>query len=302
MYDIVIIGGGVSGLSAAMYAGRFKMKTLVLGELVGGTIVNTSHVENYPGFKSISGMDLAKKIEEHARDYEIEIKEVKVTKVEKSGANFKVYSGKKVFETRTVLFAMGTYVRKLGVTGEKEFDGKGVHYCALCDGPIYTGKRIGVVGGSDSAAIEALILSEYASKVFIIYRKEQIRAEPANLERVIKNKKIEIINNTNVTEIKGDKFFNSVTLDKAYKGSKNLDLDSIFIEIGRIPISELAKDLGVKLNKKGEILINKQAETNIKGVYAAGDVTDSMFKQAIVGAAEGISGVFSAYNYVSAKK
>jgi len=689
VYDIVIVGGGVAGLAAGMYAGRFNMKTLVLGELLGGTITLTSHVENYPGFKSISGIDLAKRIEEHAREYNIEIVQKKATNVKKSGKHFIVQTNEKKYQAKTVLFAMGTRVRKLGVPGEKEFDGKGAHYCALClhpdeelvvngsikkikdvtpltkvlthdgthkdvqgfmksdykgklvkvrtrffnepvlltpnhpvlrtktikhknthkgftknewieagnlvggdcviypiikevkdvksirisdhievkktsngkimpfipthtsneindnititedfmrlvgyyiaegsatkevkfhfnkneteyiedvtsnlkrtfklkpdayfdknicsisiyskvlrdlfkhlfgnyaynkhlpswamtlpldkqkelikglwrgdgcmrekdftyvtssrglayqlrdlllrqgiisslqrrdkrglnrkqnkiegriigfnfdkyeltvggqflqkmssllgvkhpkikhrkhsckhawikdgtailpvrniekidyegkvlnvgveknntyvaknfivhncDGPVYSGKTIGVVGGSDSAAIESLILAEYAKKVFIIYRKEKIRAEPVNYKRVMASKRIEIINNTNVLGIKGDKFVNRVVLDKPYKGKKELPLDAVFIGIGRIPLSGLAKGLDVKLNKKGEIIINKGGETNLPGVYAAGDITDAGFKQAIVGVAEAISGVFSAYNHI----
>jgi thioredoxin reductase (NADPH) len=297
IYDIIIIGGGCSGLAAGMYAGRFKMKTIVLAETLGGTIINTDHVENYPGFKTISGMDLAKRIEDHAREYKIDIITKKVSKVEKSKSGFTVTADKK-YEGKTILFANGTKVRRLGIPGENEFDKKGVHYCALCDGPVYQNKVIGVVGGSDSASIESLILSEFAKKVYIIYRKEKIRAEPINYERVMQNKKIEIINNTNVLEVKGDKFVNGAVLDKPYKGKKLLPMDALFVEIGRIPLSDLAKSLGVKINQKGEIIINKASETNIPGAYAAGDVTDAIFKQVALGTAEAIAGVYSAYNYI----
>jgi len=300
MYDLVIIGGGVAGLGAALYAGRFQMKTALIAENLGGTIVLTNDISNYPGFRQITGMDLANKMEEHVKDYDVKIVESKATKIEKCKEGcFKVFTGKEHYHTKTIIFATGTEWRKLNVPGEKEFTGKGVHYCALCDGAFYKGKTIAVVGGSDSAAKEALLLTEYGKKVYIIYRKEKIRAEPINLERVNKNKKIEIINNTNIMEIKGDKFVKSVVLDKAYKGSKELKLDALFVEIGHLPLSGLAKDIGVKLNDKKEIIIGREGKTNVKGIFAAGDVVDSRFKQAITGVAEGVQAAYSAYYYIS---
>ena len=299
MYDLIVVGGGIVGFAAAVYAGRFHMKTLVIGESLGGTIILTDTVENYPGFDKISGQDLFDKVKAHAEKYEIVSREEKVEKIEKSGKSFKVHTLNKAYETKTILIATGTEWRKLGVPGEKEFTGNGVHYCALCDGFIYNDKVVGVVGGSDSAAKEALLLSEYAKKVYIIYRKEKIRAEPINAKRVDENPKIEIINNTNVTEIKGDKVVGKVILDNEYKDSKELSLDGLFIEIGHIPISQLAKDIDVKINEKREIVINRNGETNIPGVYAAGDVADHGFKQAITGVSEGVSAVYSAYQKLS---
>ena len=190
-------------------------------------------------------------------------------------------------------------MRKLGVPGEDEFANRGVHYCALCDGALYKNKVIGVVGGSDSAATEALLLSEYAEKVFIIYRKEKIRAEPVTAQRVERNKKIEIINNTNVTEMKGDKFLHSVILDKPYKGSNELKLDALFIQVGQIPLSDLAVAAGVKINQKKEIIINRDSETNIAGIFACGDVVDGKFKQAITGVAQAVTAAHSAYEYIA---
>ena len=300
MHDLVIIGGGVAGLGAAIYAGRFQMKTAVIAENLGGTIVLTDDIANYPGFRQITGMKLADKLKEHVKDYDVKIIEAKATKIEKCKEGcFKVFTGKEHYHTKTIIFATGTEWRKLNVPGEKEFTGKGVHYCALCDGAFYKNKVIAVVGGSDSAAKEALLLTEYGKKVYIIYRKEKIRAEPINLERVNKNKKIEIINNTNVMEIKGDKFVKSVVFDKAYKGSKEFKLDALFVEIGHLPLSGFAKDIGVKLNDKSEIIIDREGKTNIKGIFAAGDVVDSRFKQAITGVAEGVQAAYSAYYYVN---
>lgn len=309
-YDFVIIGGGGSGLAAAMYAARLKLKSLVLGashgtELpVGGVITTTNIVENYPGFTKISGPGLAKKIWEHAKSYDlVTIKEELVEKIKKSGKGFEIKTKKGKYFGKTILFATGTKWRELDVKGAKEFKNKGVHYCALCDGPLFKNKIVAVVGGSDVAAKAALLLAEYAKKVYMIYRGENIHPEPINLERVKKNKKIEIINNTNIREVMGDKLVNKIILDKPYKKSNELKLDGVFVAIGHIVLSDLAKKLGVKTNKNGEIKINHMtSETNILGAFAAGDVTDKQFKQLITGVADGCTAAHSAYEYLQGKK
>ena len=305
-YDFIVLGGGGTGLAAAMYSARLGLKTLVLGtshgtELpIGGVITTTNIVENYPGFSKISGYELAKKIKEHAENYDlVTMKEEKATEIKKSKNYFIVKTNKDSYKTKTVLFATGTRWRKLEVPGSEEFQNKGVHYCALCDGILYKDKIVAVVGGSDSAIKDALLLSGYAKKVYIIYRGEEIRPEPINLEKVKKNKKIEIINKTNIKEIKGDKLVTSVILDKSYKENKELKLNGVFIAIGHIIISELAESLKVELNEKKEIKINHMnSETNIKGVFAAGDVTDKPFKQLIIGVADGCTAAHSAYEYI----
>lgn len=300
LYDLIIIGSGVSGLAAGMYAGRFNLKTIIIGNLRGGVITTTNIVENYPGFKRLSGIELAKEIEDHTREYKIEIVDAKIKKIERCKTkSFLVYADNKVYEGKTILFATGTIYKGLNVPGEAEFSSRGVHYCMSCDGIIYKGKTIGVVGGGDSAVKEALLGAEYGKKVYIIYRGEKVRPEPINYERMKKNKKIEVINNTNIVEIKGDKFVKSVIFDKPYKGKKEFKLDAVFIEIGHIPLSDLAKPLGVKLNEKREIIIDKESKTNVPGVFAAGDVTDSTWKQAITGVSEGCIAAYQAYVYVS---
>ncbi len=303
-YDLIIIGAGVSGLAGAMYAGRMNMKTMIIGDVpVGGVITLTDTVENYPGFKKLTGMELAEKIKEHALEYQITLEEDRVVKVEKLSNGFTVSTDtKKVFHAKTVIFATGTKHRELGIPGEKEFANRGVHTCALCDGAIYKGKVVAVIGGSDSAAKEALLLTQWAKKVFIIYRGEKIRAEPINgkrIEQKIKEGKIEIITATNLKEIKGEKMVKSVILNKPYKGKNEFVIDGIFVEIGAIPLSDLAKSLGVQTNEKEEIIIDKNAKTNIPGVFAAGDVCDTRFKQAIIGVAEAVLAVYSAYLYLN---
>ena len=307
LYDFIIIGGGGTGLAAAMYSARMGMKTLLLGfthgtELpVGGVITTTNVVENYPGFIRLTGQELAKKLEEHARSYElVEIKNEKALDVLKTKDGFSVKTNKGEHFGKTILFATGTKWRKLEVPGSDEFENKGVSYCALCDGPLFKNKTIAVVGGSDSAAKDALLLAEHAKKVYIIYRGNEIHPEPINLERIKKNKKIEVVNNTNVVEIKGKEFMESVVLDKPHKGKKELELEGIFIAIGHIALSDLAKKIGVKTDSHGEIIIDhKTSETNIKGVFAAGDVTDKPFKQLITGVADGCTAAYSAYEHIN---
>lgn len=309
-YDVIIVGAGGSGLAAGMYGARLNLKVLILGtthgsELpIGGVITTTASVENYPGFKSISGFELAKKLEEHARDYEeVEIKSEKVDSIKKKGKEFLVKTKKGEYLGRSLIFATGTKWRTLDVPGAKEYHGRGVGYCALCDGPLYKGKVLGIVGGSDSAIIDALILAQHAKKVYIIYRGEQVRAEPTNMEKIEVAENIEIINNANVVEILGDSNkVNKVKLDRDYSGSKELVLDGLFIAIGHVALSDLAKELGVELNKKGEIIIDhKNCETNIPGIFSAGDVTDKAFKQLITGVADGCTAAHSAYEYLQKK-
>lgn len=305
-YDTIIVGAGVVGFAAGMYAGRLGLKTLIIGELRGGTITLTNVVENYPGFVSLSGPKLAELVEAHARDYDIDVLNGRVEKIiiheENKKMHFSVFSSGKTFKAKTIIFATGTRVRKLGVRGEKELENKGVSYCALCDAPLFKNKTVGVVGGSDSAVKEALLLTEYAKKVYIIYRGERIHPEPINMNRVekkIKIGKIEIINNKNIVEIRGNKFVEAVVMDKSHNGKKELKLDGLFVAIGHIPLSDLAISIGVGVNEKGEIIINRNAETNVKGVYAAGDVVDTEFKQAITGVAEGVAAVYHAYEYIN---
>lgn len=309
-YDFLIVGAGGTGMAAGMYAARLGLKTLVLGHSygadlpVGGVITTTHVVENYPGFISLTGPELAKKIEDHTRTYNlVEIKEEEIKNIKKHKKCFVVKTNKGKYQAKAILFATGTKWKTLDVPGTKEFENKGISYCALCDGPLFRKKVVAVVGGSDSATKDALLLTEHAKKVYIIYRGKEIHPEPINMERVKKNKKIEVINNTNVKEIKGDKMIKSVVFDQPYKGSKEFKLGGLFIAIGHIALSDLAKSLKVKLDKAGEIKIDHMtSETNVPGVFAAGDVTDKQFKQLITGVADGCTAAYSAYEYITKNK
>lgn len=302
VWDLVIVGYGVAGLAAAMYAGRLNMKVALVGELPGGLITWTDLVENYPGFKRLTGMELMEKLREHAQDYKVPLETGRIEKIDSKNGLFWLKGTDRDFVSKSVLIATGTQVKEMTCPGAKEFKNKGVQFCALCDGALFAGKDVAVVGGSDSAAKEALVLATFARKVFIIYRGTQIRAEPPNLERLKKLKNVEILFETEIASIHGKQTVEKIILTKPYKGSKELFVGGIFTAIGHLPLSELVKPLGVKTNEHGEIVINRNAETNVPGIFAAGDVVDTRFKQAIVGVGEAVSAVYSAFLYLSEKQ
>jgi thioredoxin reductase (NADPH) len=310
-YDFIIIGAGVAGLAGGMYGARLGMKTLVLGKNfgsempIGGVITTTNVVENYPGFIKLTGQELADKMKEHAESYDlVKIKKEKAVDVRKTKSGFKVKTEKSEYLGKAVLFATGTKWKKLpeNIRGGRDFENRGVAYCALCDAPLFKDKVVAVIGGSDTAAKDALVLAEHAKKVYIIYRKKEIRAEPINKKRVENNKKIEVINNTNITEIRGKNFVESVVLDKEFNGNKDLAVQGVFVAIGHEILSGLAEKMGVKLNKKKEIIIDhKTSKTNIPGIFAAGDVGDKEFKQAITGVGEACTAAYYASEYIHSK-
>ena len=298
IYDLIIIGSGTSGMAAAIYAGRFGMKTLVIGELPGGTITLTHLVENYPGYKRLSGLELAEHFQDHVKDIGVETKMGKITDIKHDNETdpfVLTTATNETFQAKTILLATGTEHRKLGVPGEEELANKGVSYCATCDGPMFKDKVMAIVGGSDSAVKESLLLAEYGTKVYIVYRGEAVRAEPINKKRMEDAPNIEVINNTNITEIIGEERVEKVKFDTG----NELECQAVFIEIGRTARTDLAKPLGVTMNEKNEVIINKKSETNVPGFFAAGDCTDTDWKQAIIGVAEGCMAAYSAYQFVS---
>lgn len=298
VYDLIILGLGPAGIGCAIYAARFDLDLLLIGSEYGGLITNTHIVENYPGITSVSGPELMEMFRNHINSLDIPYITDEIQEIQKDNGIFVLKSFFQTFKAKTLLIATGSERRKLNIPGEEQFSGNGVSYCATCDGPFFKDKRVAVIGGSDSAAKEALFLAKHASKVFIIYRRDEIRAEPINKQRVLENANIELIYNTNIIEIKGDERVNSVVFDSG----KEFEVKGVFIEIGSIPNSELAKKIDVKTNKKGEIIINRKSETNISGVYAAGDVADAPFKQAITGVAEGVVASYAVFDYLKNTK
>ena len=301
-YDFAIIGTGAAGLSAALYGGRYQMKVIAFGDDFGGYTAIAGTIENYPGNKSVDGFELMQIMKTQALESGAEIHDEKIVSVEKKDAYFllKTESGKTITAS-AVLLATGSKRRQLGLPNENELTSKGVHYCATCDAPMYGGKTIAVVGGGDGAVKGAHLAAEYAKKIYLIVRGPVLRAEPINSEELLKlGDQVEIIYNNNVTEIIGKQFLEKITLAQPYKGSTELVIDGLFVEIGANPRTELVKPLGVELDPYGHIKTNAKMETNVSGVYAAGDIADlfGTFKQDITAAAMGAVSASSAYEFV----
>ena len=293
-YDLIVLGGGPTAIGCAIYAARFAMDVLIVGKTFGGLIATTHIVENYPAITSISGQGLMDMFRDHMNSLKIPYITDEIRAIEKIEDHFELHSFFQKFKAYSICLATGSDRKKLGIPGEEEFAGRGVSYCATCDGPFYKDKIVAVIGGSDSATKEALFLAQSAKRVYIIYRGEEIRAEPINKRRVLNNPKIELIYKTNIVEIKGEGTVKSVIFDNG----KEFEIDGVFIEIGSLPNSDLAERIGVETNKKGEVKINRKSETNIPGIFAAGDVADAPFKQAITGVSEGVIAAYSAFDYV----
>jgi len=302
IYDLVIIGTGPAGLTASIYASRYHLSHVVLGSKEGGSLSLAAEVENYPGFKKIAGLDLANKMMEQAKAFGAEILAKETTGIEKKDGVFKIqFDGDKFLQAKAIIIATGTERRKLNIPGEAEYLGKGVSYCTTCDGNFFKEKVVAMVGGSNAAALGAYHLSNVASKIYLIYRKKPLRAEPFWQERIEKESNIEIIYETNVLEILGDD--NKVTgikLDKPYKNNQELTLDGVFVEIGGVPGTQLATPLGVDLDEGGFIKVASDMKTNIEGVFAAGDVANATgeFHQIVTATAEGALAANSAYRYL----
>lgn len=286
MYDVIIIGSGPAGFSAGIYAARFGLNAIVIGETLGGTANNAHLIENYPGFKSINGMDLMEKFAEHVKSVNVDIKNSGVVNIDKVKGHFVATTKEnEKFEGKNLILAMGTVRRKLNIPGEDEFLGKGVSYCATCDGPFFRDKTVSVVGGSDGACNTAIQLAQYCEKVYVFYRKEKLRAEPFWVKKIQENKKIEVVHNVNVKEIIGEKFVEAVKLDNG----KKIKVDGVFIEIGGVPQISITKNMGVKTDKSDTIIVDSEQRTNVKGIYAAGDITtgSNKWSQVITASAEG---------------
>ncbi|MBI2459746.1 MAG: FAD-dependent oxidoreductase [Parcubacteria group bacterium] len=298
-YDLIIIGSGAAGLGAAIYSGRYRLRTLIIGQDFGGEAAKAGAIENYPGFKSIDGYELMNLMKQQAASLKIELLEAEVTKIVRQEHCFMVAAGKKIYQAITIILAVGAKHRRLNLPNEKELTGKGVHYCVTCDGPVYTGKTIAMVGGGDTAVKGAVMAADYAKKIFLIVREKKLRAEPVNLERLKKlGNKLEIIQETEIKEIVGRDKLEKIILSRPYQESAELKIDGLFVEIGSIPNVGLAKALGAILDEQGYIKVDNLMRTNLDGVFAAGDAVNHFgpFKQAITSAAMGAVAATSAYN------
>ena len=300
-WDLIIIGAGAAGLAAGIYGARSGLKTLILEEkMVGGTTADAPIIENYPGFESIRGTELAKKMAAHCRKTGVTIREFeKVVSLDLKGEKKTVKTSRATYEAKAIIIASGSHYRELGVPGEKEFRGRGVSYCGICDGPLFKGKRVLVIGGGNSAVITALYIAELASEVKIAHRREVFRAEEALVKALKEKSNVEILWNTELKEIKGEKIVNKAVLyNNKTKETTELSIDGVFVQVGEKPNSQLAEEAGVKVDEKGYIVIDIRQRTNIAGVYAAGDVTNHPVKQVGTAVGQGITAALEAYGYI----
>jgi len=299
--ELIIIGAGAAGLAAGIYGVRSGLKTVILEEkMAGGTAADAPLIENYPGFQSINGRELAQKMVTHCRSVDVEIHELeKVVSLDLKGEQKVVKSHKTVYETKTVIIASGTDYRELGIPGEKEFRGRGVSYCGVCDGPLFKNKRVLVVGGGSSAVITALYIAELASQVKLAHRRGMLRAEEAIVEALKNKRNVEILWNTEVKEIEGANVVGKALLfDNKTGETKELEVDGVFIQVGEAPNSQLGKKAGVNVDGEGYIIVDVRQHTNIAGVYAAGNVTNHPVKQVGTAVGQGITAALEAYGYI----
>ena len=300
MYDLIIIGAGPAGITASIYAIRKKLNLLIISEDIGGQTAWSGDIENYTGYQFITGPDLTSKFEEHMRKYSVPLKEgEKVLDVKKIDDKIVVKTDKNSYESRTVIVASGKRSRELNVPGEKEFKNKGLTYCATCDAPIFAGKNVAIIGGGNSALDAALQLMRIARHVYLINIVPRLTGDPVMIEKVQESKIVSIMNNTKVLGITGDKMVRAIKVEREGK-PEDLPVEGIFVEIGLIPNSHFIPD--VAKNSLGEIRVDSFNQTNIAGVFAAGDVTDVPEKQIIIAGGEGAKAALTAFRYLNQHK
>ena len=304
IFDVIIIGSGPAGMTAAIYAARREMKALVIGKELGGQMVWASSIENYPGFKKIDNYDLIVKMQEQVKGLGVEIKTDEVKRIEKgSEGTFVLHAGKEDYQARTLIIAMGLAPRRLAIPGEEEFNGKGVSYCANCDGPFYKNKTVAVVGGGNAALDAAEVMSKIAKKVYLIHRRNEFRGFEALIDDVRERENIELLLETETKEIIGQNKVEKIKIANSKTGEeKELEVDGIFIEVGRVAHTDLVADL-VERDDNGQIAVDEKQGTKTPGLFAAGDVTNrSNFKQITIALGEGTIAALSAYQYLQLKR
>lgn len=305
-YDLLILGGGAAGLTAAIYAVRYNLKTVVVSASFGGQILETGDIENWPGTPHITGPELSRAFEEHARSFGATLLNAFVKDIKRVEDGFEVqtdYPDAPSLAVKAVLLCAGAKHRKLEIKGESELAGRGVSYCATCDGPFFRNKVAAVVGGGDAAITGAIDLAHNASKVYLIHRRQELKAKPAYVDLARKNPKIEFILDTSVIEAKGTNKLESIILDKPFNGSSELKVDGLFIEIGFMPETSLARNLDIKFDEQGYVAVGNDQSTNIPGLFAAGDLTNAAnrFSQLVTAAAQGAIATEAVFRYLQAR-
>lgn len=303
-YDLAIIGAGAAGLTASIFASRYQLSNVVVGELWGGEIANASLIENYPGFETITGAELTQKMVAQVQKLGAEVRGGHVSSIKKDNQDFVLSTDSGEIRAHTVLLSMGLRRRHLNVQGEDKLAGRGVSYCATCDAAFFKGKNTAVVGGGDAALTAALHLAEVSPQVYMIVRADKFRGEPIWQQQVANNSKIKVLFNTEVQEILGDQAVTALKLSQPFEGKDALPVEGVFVEIGADPDATLAKDLGIEVDDHGFIKVNDNMHTNVEAVYAAGDVTnsDAHFDQILSAAAQGGMAARSAFFYLGQAK
>ncbi|MCS7099389.1 MAG: FAD-dependent oxidoreductase [Sulfolobales archaeon] len=308
LFDVVIIGGGPAGLSAALYAARFSLRAVLVADSVGGTLNDAGVVDDYIGIPDILGPDLAKKFEAHVVKYGVPVVVDRVVGVAKSGEHFEVHlQNSGVIRCISVIVAVGSVRRKLGVPGEDRLRGRGVTYCAPCDAPMFKDRVVAVVGGGNAALQGALLTASYASKVYLIHRRDSFRAFPQYVDLVKKNSKIELVLNSVVEEIGGGERVEWVRVRNVVSGEeRELRVSGVVVEIGSEPPREFLRSMGLELDEYGYVVVYPGQKTNIEGVFAAGDCTGGPYKkkfdQIVTAAAEGAIAAYSVYEFVISRR
>lgn len=294
MYDVAIIGTGGAGYSAAIYAARYKMSVLLIGGRIGGTISDAYEIENYLGFEKIIGRELAQKMQSHAEKYDIDLKNDIVSGIQKEGDIFNIKTTQGEYKAKTVIVATGTIHRHLGIPSEEQFAGKGVSYCATCDGFFFRNKDVAIIGGGDSAATAGLYLADICKKIYIVVRKSFMRAEPFWIDALGQKDNVEFVFESNVAEFQGQNKLERVLLDTG----RILEVDGAFVEIGADPDTKILND--VKKDQSGYIIVDQAQMTNIEGLFAAGDVTtgSNHFHQLATAVGEGAVAANAAFIYL----
>ncbi len=304
MYDLIIIGAGPAGITASVYAARKRLNLLVVTKDIGGQAALSGDVENYTGYQFISGPELAGKFEEHLKRYPVHLKEneavvgLSVSKEENN--SFIVRTEKSRYEAKSVIVASGKRSKQLGIPGEAEFKNRGLTYCATCDGPLFSGKDVAVIGGGNSALDAALQLVSIARRIYLINIAAALTADPVMQDKVVKSDKVSILNESRVTAVRGEKLVEAIQIKSAAGREEELTVQGIFVEIGLIPNSGFAEIL--ERNELGEIKVNSFNETNVPGIFAAGDVTDVPEKQIVIAAGEGSKAALSVFRYLARLK
>lgn len=300
MFDLIIIGAGPAGITAGVYAARKRMNLLVLTRDIGGQAAWSGDIENYTGYQFITGPELSAKFEEHMRRYDIEVREgEEVIKVNKRGNIVLVRTARDTYETKAAIIASGKRSRELGIPREKEFKNRGLTYCATCDGPLFAGKEVAVAGGGNSALDAALQMMNIAKHVYLVNSTSKLGGDEVMREKVENSKTVTVLNGARITALIGDKFVSGIKIEKDGK-EERLSVEGVFVEIGLMPNSDFVQD--IEKNESGEIKVNSRNQTNIPGIFAAGDVTNVPEKQIIIAAGEGSKATLSAFRYLAQSK